>query len=271
MKFDSVIIGGEGKSTAIISTGQNALHFFSGSFESVVEKNERMIDFFAKAGIPLHYAPGVRLMPLGSFRPSALCLEDTDIFPTAKVGSKVLIVNFMGYHDFFSTFLAEGLEKEGMQCRIRLLDLPAGAAPAQSRRHAVCPDGPHPGPHLGEICPGSAAADQGRGHRGHSPGFRSQGSFHPGAYPGRPSGAGNLCRNASAIGSRHPHPAAARTQLRTPRRNLPERRPCSESPDQRQSHHRCQYQKSGSTLFEGRYFHPGQRQLFFQRTTIQPL
>ena len=50
MKFDTVIIGGglagmvagitlekAGKKTAIISTGQNALHFFPGSFESLQE------------------------------------------------------------------------------------------------------------------------------------------------------------------------------------------------------------------------------------------
>ena len=50
MKFNTVIIGGglcgltcgialqkAGRSTAIISTGQNALHFFSGSFESLTE------------------------------------------------------------------------------------------------------------------------------------------------------------------------------------------------------------------------------------------
>ena len=137
MIFDTVIIGGglagltagialqqAGKSTAIVSTGQNAMYFFSGSFESLPEADERIIRLFAQAGVPLHYTPGVRLMPLGTFRPSALCLEDIDIFPKAQLGSKVLIINFMGYHDFFSTFLAEGLEKEGMQCRIRLLDLP---------------------------------------------------------------------------------------------------------------------------------------------------
>jgi len=137
MIFDTVIIGGglagltagialqqAGKSTAIVSTGQNAMYFFSGSFESLPEADERIIRLFAQAGVPLHYAPGVRLMPLGTFRPSALCLEDIDIFPKAQLGSKALIINFMGYHDFFSTFLAEGLEKEGMQCRIRLLDLP---------------------------------------------------------------------------------------------------------------------------------------------------
>ena len=137
MKFDVVIIGGglagltagislqkAGKSTAIISTGQNALYFFSGSFESMEAPSERLTELFAEAGVPLHYSPGVRLLPLGSFRPAALSLEDIDLFPTPDFGRKVLIINFMGYHDFFSTFLAEGLEKQGMQCRIRLLDLP---------------------------------------------------------------------------------------------------------------------------------------------------
>lgn len=137
MKFDTVIIGGglagltagislqkEGKSTAIVSTGQNALHFFSGSFESIEEPPRRMTDLFAEAGIRVHYTPGVRLMPLGTFRPSTLSLEDVDLFPSPQFARKVLIVNFLGYHDFFSSFLAEGLEKQGMTCRIRFLNMP---------------------------------------------------------------------------------------------------------------------------------------------------
>ncbi len=137
MKFDTVIIGGglaglvagislqrEGRGTAIVSTGQNALHFFSGSFESLQEAPQRMTDLFGEAGIRLHYRPGVRLMPLGTFRESALSLEDVDLFPSPKFARKVLIVNFMGYHDFFSSFLAEGLEKQGMQCRVRFINLP---------------------------------------------------------------------------------------------------------------------------------------------------
>ena len=64
MRFDTVIIGGglagltagislreAGRSTAIVSTGQNALHFFSGCFESLQEPPQRMLDLFAGSGI----------------------------------------------------------------------------------------------------------------------------------------------------------------------------------------------------------------------------
>ena len=137
MKFDTVIIGGglagmvagitlqkAGKRTAIISTGQNALHFFSGCFESMQNPDHRVIDLFAEAGVRLHYTPGVRLMPMGTFKESALALEDIDLFPTPQFARKALIVNFLGYHDFFSSFLAQGLEKQGTSCRVRFLNLP---------------------------------------------------------------------------------------------------------------------------------------------------
>ena len=136
MRYDVVIIGGglagltagislqkAGKSTAIVSTGQNALYFFSGCFESIQEPTPEIKTLFSEAGIRLHYTPGVRLMPMGTFKESALALEDVSIFPTPQFGRKVLIINFMTYHDFFSSFLAEGLEKQGMECRIRFLNL----------------------------------------------------------------------------------------------------------------------------------------------------
>jgi len=136
MRFDTVIVGGglaglvagislqkAGKKTAIVSTGQNALHFFSGCFESFQEAPQEVRDIFSEAGIRLHYKPGVRLMPMGTFKESALSLEDVSLFPDPKFGKRVLVINFMGYHDFFSSFLAEGLEKQGMECRIRFLNL----------------------------------------------------------------------------------------------------------------------------------------------------
>ena len=137
MRFDTVILGGgltgltagialqqEGRQTAIVSLGQNALHFFSGTFETIKEPTERISSLFSQAGVRVHYKPGVRLMPLGTFKEAALSLEDIDIFPEPSFGKRVLIVNFQGYHDFFSAFLAEGLEKQGMQCRIRFISLP---------------------------------------------------------------------------------------------------------------------------------------------------
>ncbi|NLZ19261.1 MAG: anaerobic glycerol-3-phosphate dehydrogenase subunit B [Bacteroidales bacterium] len=137
MRFDSVIIGGglagltagislqeEGRSTAIVSTGQNALHFFSGCFESLQEPPQRMQDLFAGAGVRLHYREGVRLMPLGTFRPAALALADIDLVPVPHFADKVLIVGFAGFQDFFPAFLADGLAREGMQCRTVQLELP---------------------------------------------------------------------------------------------------------------------------------------------------
>ena len=137
MRFDTVIIGGglagltagislreAGRSTAIVSTGQNALHFFSGCFESLQEPPQRMLDLFAGAGVPLHFEEGVRLMPLGTFRPAALALEDIDLLPAPHFADKVLVVGIAGFQDFFPGFLCDGLTKAGMQCRSVQLELP---------------------------------------------------------------------------------------------------------------------------------------------------
>ena len=137
MRFDSVIIGGGlagltagislqqgGRNTAIVSTGQNALHFFSGCFESIQEPPQRMLDLFTGAGIPLHFREGVRLMPLGTFRPAALALQDIDLLPAPHFADKVLVAGIAGFQDFFPAFLADGLTRQGMACRTVQLELP---------------------------------------------------------------------------------------------------------------------------------------------------
>ena len=61
---------------------------------------------------------------MGSFREVALTLDDVAVFPETHVAEKALIVNYTGFHDFYGTFLAEALEKNGTSCRIRFVRIP---------------------------------------------------------------------------------------------------------------------------------------------------
>ena len=137
MRFDTVIIGGglsgltagislqeAGRKVAIVSAGQNAMHFFSGNFEDIGPARDRVSALFAAAGVRTNAMDGVLLMPMGSFRPASLTLEDVTVFPDEHAAEKALIVNFTGFHDFYGTFIAEALEKAGATCRIRFVRLP---------------------------------------------------------------------------------------------------------------------------------------------------
>ena len=172
MRFDTLIIGGglagltagirlqrKGRRTAIVSAGQNALHFSSGSFEllsrlpdgtpvseplaaaaSLPESHlyhkipnlaglaDEVPSFFAEAGVTLRgevEKNGWRLTPTGSWKPSWLALEDAGVIRKEDIAGKiVLILNFSGFLDFQTSFLADGLEKQGCTVRIGAIRLP---------------------------------------------------------------------------------------------------------------------------------------------------
>lgn len=169
MNFDTIIIGGglsglvagislqkQGQKTLIISSGQSALHFFSGSFEfcngsgsysealkrlppehpysrlgteRVLEIEKKVKDFFAEAGIDLCGISGrnhYRITPLGVLKPAWLTLDGYATVPEdGKLPWKTItIANLEGFMDFQPEFIASGLSESGAECRIRSISLP---------------------------------------------------------------------------------------------------------------------------------------------------
>ena len=174
MKYDSIIIGGgvsglvcgirlvkAGKKVAIVSSGQSALHFNSGSMalfgrkdgkdvkhpleeiakvpeghpyaklgmENVKKFLPEVKPLFAEAGITLsgtedenHY----RLTPIGMFKPAWLSMLDyaTVSDPDNLPWGKVAVINITGFIDFYPDFIARGLNLAGLECEIRDFTVP---------------------------------------------------------------------------------------------------------------------------------------------------
>ena len=169
MKFDNVIIGGGlsgltcairlsemGQKCAVVSSGQSAIHFFSGSFDllsysgtdevhdplaaikrlpaehpyqrmgldNVARIAGQVPDFLQRIGLQVqgeckqnHYV----LTPMGKLKPTWLTLVDFSTFEANKSlpWQKVVILNFSGFLDFHTMFLKDGLQSLGVSAPIK--------------------------------------------------------------------------------------------------------------------------------------------------------
>ena len=174
MKFDTVIIGGglaglacgirlqnRGFKCAIVSAGQSALHFSSGSFDllnelpdgTAVANPEKAIHLldkkhpYAKIGdkFPVYTQEAKQLLldagievqgdskrnsyritPMGTTMPTWLTLTDFTTLetPNEVIGKKILLVNIAGFLDFNTKFVADAFETNGAECKIISVSLP---------------------------------------------------------------------------------------------------------------------------------------------------
>lgn len=80
-----------------------------------------------------------RITALGTLKPAWLAMKEVTLLASKdeKIGDKALIVNFSGFLDFNTRFIAEGLEKRGTKCRVESVKLDAVEAlrknPAEMR------------------------------------------------------------------------------------------------------------------------------------------
>ncbi len=169
MKFDTIIIGGglsglvagidlvrKGQKCLIVSSGQSALHFFSGSFElygnvesplKVVSKLEKthpyarigakktkelaakVKPFFAELGMNFKgdaERNHSRLTPLGVMKNAWLTLDEFVSLPSEEdmPWKRVKILNIDGFLDFHTSYVAAALEAKGVECSISGISMP---------------------------------------------------------------------------------------------------------------------------------------------------
>jgi len=169
MKFDTIIIGGglsglvagielsrKGQKCMIVSAGQSALHFFSGSLElcgledepskameqlpqshpyrkigldSALTLAERVKPLFAEVGVNFkgnternHW----RITPLGVLKRAWLTLDEYASVPSAGVmpWKKVALLNVDGFLDFHTSYVAAGLAEKGVECVVKGISMP---------------------------------------------------------------------------------------------------------------------------------------------------
>jgi len=169
MKFDIVIIGGglsgltcgiklaeQGRTCAVVSSGQSAIHFFSGSFdllsqvaeqevknpqeamsslpvthpykrmglENIVRLTDEAPQLLGRAGLNCsgkadqnHFV----LTPMGTMKPTWLTLDDFTRFEQkdAFPWKQAVILNFTGFVDFHTLFIKDGLTRLGVNVQIK--------------------------------------------------------------------------------------------------------------------------------------------------------
>ncbi len=178
MKFDTIIIGGglaglscgirlagAGRRCAIVSTGESALHFSSGSFDllgalpdgtpvdeplkavgaltaaapkhpyakiagSIGRLAEEAAALLAEAGIRFTGDASrnhYRLTPTGAMKPAWLTLDGYVRSDSAEQlpWRKAALFNIAGFLDFYPRFLTDALQQHGTECELHSFSLPA--------------------------------------------------------------------------------------------------------------------------------------------------
>lgn len=174
MKFDYIIIGGglsglsagirlasKGKKTAIVSSGQSALHFCSGALgllgkdregkcisnpieairnlpenhpyklisadnlEKIASEVPAILEMAGVTTTGSFKENHFTLSPFGLTRPSWLTMKGYPVFGSQDKlpFRKVLIVNLTGFLEFYPDFIAHNLAKKGVECRIETISL----------------------------------------------------------------------------------------------------------------------------------------------------
>lgn len=169
MKFDTIIIGGglcglvagiellrKGQRCLIVSSGQSALHFFSGSLELYGAEEEplnaikrlepshpysklgaarvealaaKVQPFLSELGLNFK-GDGLRnhwrMTPLGAMKRAWLTLDEFASFqnPETIPWKKVAIINIDGFLDFHTSYIAACLEENGVECSVSGISLP---------------------------------------------------------------------------------------------------------------------------------------------------